>query len=134
MSVRQRCRFSVEEMVFTRGQLQKKAEEVRKTEAIPGEEDSTLARWPAPVLYSKKAKAKGGGRAKDVNGNLEAVDWADLPDSCILRVFEVLAAQKASEAVRLSWLVACCSCCAAPVPLMHVCTRSDLCTHNQPNS
>jgi hypothetical protein len=117
-------------MVFTRGQLQKKAEDVRKTEAIPGEEDSTLARWPAPMPYSKKAKAKGG-RGKDVNGNLEAVDWADLPDSCILRVFEVLAAEKASEAVRLS-LLGCLLlllCCYCPP---HACINSECIMYSKP--
>jgi hypothetical protein len=120
-------------MVFTRGQLQKKSEEVRKTEAIPGEEDSTLARWPAPVPYSKKAKAKGG-RGKDVNGNLEAVDWAELPDSCTLRVFEILAAEKASATVRLP-VVGCLLLlllCYCPTCPYHACR--ELCIHNGPES
>jgi hypothetical protein len=86
-------------MVKTRGQAKKAKDEgpsaVRKTEAIPGEEDSTLARWPPPAPCSKVRRGpRGGGRAKD-----EAVDWAGLPDSCLLSVFESLYADKAIHAV-----------------------------------
>lgn len=99
-------------MVKTRGQARQKQRDegptaVRKTEAIPGEEDSTLARWPPPAPCSKFRRGpRGGGRAKD-----EAVDWAGLPDSCLLSVFESLYAHKSIHAVRQS--LAWCYCLAA---------------------
>lgn len=79
-------------MVKTRGQA-KKAEDVQhkpgfKTEAIPGEEDSTMARWPPPAPSSRRWRGPRGGRGGRAQD--EAVDWADLPDWCLVRVFEYL--------------------------------------------
>ena len=86
-------------MVKTRGQQlqeQQQQQHKPKTEAIPGEEDSTMARWPPPPPPAQHRKWRGprGGRGKN-----EAVDWAELPDSCVLRVFELLNAEKANQAV-----------------------------------
>jgi hypothetical protein len=112
-------------MVKTRGQAKKALDEgpgaVRKTDAIPGEEDSTLARWPPPAPCSKvKRGPRGGGRAKD-----EAVDWAGLPNTCLLSVFESLYADKALQAV--SALDTVCCCLVAATVLLLLLLRSQAC-------
>lgn len=109
-------------MVKTRGQA-RKADELpkpvlRKTEAIPGEEDSTLARWPPCAPSSRSRRGPRGGRNQG-----EAVDWAGLPDACLLCVFECLAGDKAAHAVSV-----CCQSSrpffAAAVLLLSLCPPS----------
>lgn len=96
-------------MVRTRGQA-RKADELpkpvlRKTEAIPGEEDSTLARWPPCAPSNRSRRGPRGGRNQG-----EAVDWAGLPDACLLCVFECLAGDKAAHAVS--------ACCQSSRPFL----------------
>ena len=88
-------------MVSTRGQQkarEQKQQELRdkfKTEARPDVDDSTMAKWPPPAPYNRRKRIG----PSVVNGT---VDWAALPDSCLLRVFECLNAEKAQEAVSAS--------------------------------
>jgi hypothetical protein len=85
-------------MVATRSQAKKADEKLHdaqlKTQAIPGEEDSTVARWPPPAPMNS-SKRRGGQR----RSNNDVADWADLPESCLLRVFELLNAEEATHAV-----------------------------------
>jgi len=78
-------------MVFTRQQKQKQREQQQRlrTEARPDEEDSTVARWPPPAPCSHRRS----------RGCPSGVDWASLPDSCLLRVFDCLYADKATVTV-----------------------------------